>query len=75
MGLRFEWKRFKIKNHDTDLVFANIAHYFRQSPVLPPASLGFRHRSEKFGCASAGQQAAALAFKNAPAANFMEISS
>ena len=29
MGLRFEWGRFKIGNHDTDLVSANIVHYFR----------------------------------------------
>lgn len=29
MGLRFEWERFKIKNHDTDLVVANLVHYFR----------------------------------------------
>lgn len=29
MGLRFEWERFTIKNHDSDLVSANIVHYFR----------------------------------------------
>lgn len=29
MGVRFEWERFKINNHDTDLVSANIVHYFR----------------------------------------------
>lgn len=29
MGLRFEWERFKIERHDTDLVSANIVHYFR----------------------------------------------
>jgi opacity protein-like surface antigen len=29
MGLRFEWERFNIRNHDTDLVSANIVHYFR----------------------------------------------
>jgi len=29
MGLRFERERFRIKNHDTDLVSANIVHYFR----------------------------------------------